>query len=306
MDISTYEHIIAIAKYGTIAKASEALFVSRSTLSRQLNLVEDELGIKIFNRISNKLVLTYPGRVFLEMAVNVVEEEKEGRKQLEDITGGYSGRIRVGMPPSRSDIIMPEILPKFHAIFPNVCIDCTFRDSAQHRRDLESGVIDIAILSLVSTSPEFHVDTLVQDEYVLMVHKNHPCAHLAGLDENGRRRGFDLRWFKNDYFGFEAPGASARKISEEIFLSAGIEPKIFIDNCKYSLLISLAATGVCDIIALDTFLKCKGPNIENLVAFSLTPRRFNTLVAARRSNYVYSKPEQAFVDLVREYYASNE
>lgn len=305
MDISSYEHIIAIAKFGSIAKASEALFVSRSTLSRQLNLAEDELGIKIFDRISNKLVLTHPGRVFLEMAVNITEDEKEGRKQLEDITKGYSGRIRVGMPRSRSDVIMPQILPQFHAAFPNVCIDCTFRDSAQHCKDLGSGVIDIAIVSMVAASPEFCVDVLTQDEYVLMVHKDHPRAHLAGFDSNGNRLGFDLRWFKNDYFGFESPGSSARKISEEVFLSNGIEPRIFIDNCRYSLLINLAAAGVCNIISLDTFLKCRWPNSEDLVAFSLTPPRFNTFVAARRSNYAYSRPERTFVDLIKDYYASN-
>ena len=298
MDISTYENIISIAKYGSIAKAAESIFISKSSLSRQLISVEEELGIKIFNRISNKLVLTYPGRIFLETAIRIVAEEREGRKLIEDITKAHSGSILVGMPLSRSDIIMPEIIPKFHEMYPNVCIECSFRDSAEHRKSLEYGMIDIAIMSDFYMTPDLCCDFLCQDEYVLITNKDHPYAHMAGIDADGNRRPFELEWFKNDYWGFEAPGISARKISEDIFNAAGLNPHVLVDNCKYSLVIQLASVGACNLITLDTFLN----NNQNLVAFSLTPRRYHTLVAARRKDYNYSKPERDFISLIQEYY----
>ncbi|MGI6028479.1 MAG: LysR family transcriptional regulator [Candidatus Heteroscillospira sp.] len=301
MDISTYEHIIEISRQGSIAKAADNLFMSRSSLSRQLIAAEEEFGAEIFKRISNRLVLTHPGCIFMEMAIKIVEEYQHAKMQIDDITGGYSGRLQIGLPPSRSRVILPYIIKKFSSIYPNICIEGSFLDSADAIASLTAGYTDMAILSARYITPELVAEPLCQDEYVLLVNKDHPLAKRAGTDKNGRRKSFDLRWFKDDLFGFDSQNSSARKICEDLFNSCRMEPRLILDNCRYDLLMELVSKGCCISIALDTFMDY----YDNLVAFSFPQPIYNTLVVVRRKGYTFSKPEQTFVDIVKEYYSQH-
>lgn len=298
MDTSVYSHIIAIAEDGNIARAADRLFLSRSTLNRQLLITEKELGTEIFKRVSNTLILTHAGEVFLKMARKIVADEKDGLKTIEDITQNNRGRISIGMPICRSDIILPTLLEKFSKLYPNVSIVFAIGSSGEQRKMLAQGKIDIAIMSKDELAPDFKYDEISREEFLLITSKSHRHAHLSGFEEDGQRKQCELEWFKSDRFGMEVPGSSARSVSEHVFAAAHLEPKIFVDNCKYTILMQLANDGLCSIVALDTFFSM----YDNLVGFSLNPRSYFTLVAARRQDYVYSKVEQAFFDLIMSYY----
>jgi LysR family cyn operon transcriptional activator len=298
MDTSIYAHILAIAEYGNISLAAEQLFLSRSTLSRQLQVAEKELGTEIFKRVSNNLVLTHAGEVFLEMARRVVAEEKYGLKAIGDITVNYHGRISVGAPNARAELVLPGIITEFNRLYPNVSIELSVGNTDKLARQLSEGKIDIAIMSSNGLVPNLEYDELIREEYLLLVPGGHPMACRAGYDSEGKRRQCSIEWFKDDGWAFEPPDSLGRKVCSEIFAAERFKPNILIDNCKYMMLLRLIDCGLCNGIALDTFVG----RFQNLTAFSLNPRRYSTFVVARRSNYSYSKTESDFVGLIKDYY----
>jgi len=150
--------------------------------------------------------------------------------------------------------------------------------------------------------PSFDYREIKEEEFLVMVSKSHKYADRAGIDSEGNRYQCQLEWFKDDYWSLEPPGATARYVSNYFFEKINYTPKIFADNCTRAMLMELANKGLCTVIALDTLL----PYYDNLVGFSLTPRTHFTMVAAKRKNYKYSKPEQVFVDLVCKYYGSKD
>ena len=301
MDTLVYAHIIAIAQYGNIAQAAEHLFLSRSTLSRQLLVAEKELGFEIFKRISNGLVLTTEGIAFLDMATRIIEEEKDGMSRLSDITRKFNTTIRVGLPANRSDYFMPAVMEDLHKQYPLSRVEAYFASGRDLAQALSEGRIDFAVSSdnWLNTAAGFDCTELIREEYLVLISRRHPMAERAGLEEDGLHKKCKLSWFRKDLWAFDTPGASSRAVCEKAFLKAGIQPEVLLDNCKYSLLYRMVARALCNTIALDTYL----PLYENeIAAFSLEDRVFAHQVIAFRKGYRPNKVEQAFAAVIEAYY----
>ena len=301
MDTQVYAHIIAIAQYGNIAQAAEHLFLSRSTLSRQLLVAEKELGFEIFKRVNNGLVLTTEGIAFLDMATRIIEEEKEGMSRLSDITRKFNTTIKVGLPSNRSDFFMPQVMERLRRMYPNSRVDGLFASGKELAAALSDGRIDLAVSSdnWLNSAAGFECTELIREEYLVLVSANHPLAGRAGIGPDGRREPCRLSWFRSDLWAFDTPGASSRAVCEQAFLKAGIQPEVLIDNCKYSLLYRLVAKGLCNTLALETYL----PLYEKeIAAFSLEEPVFANQVIAMRKGYRPNRVEKDFAAIISEVY----
>ena len=296
MNISKYANIIAIAKYGNIATAAEHLFISRTALNRQLIAVEEELGAKLFERDAQKFLLTQSGRIFLESAIAIVNEENECRKMLDDINCFKRGILNVGIPTSWSTMLFSDVMNTFKAEYPGITIELTIAASKVLSNKLIDHEIDIAVMSLEHVCNDFEYENIMTSEYLVMMSKQHPKANLTGFDSDGKRLQCNLRWFKDDHWAVDAPGSTTRAICESLFLAEKIKPKILVDNCIYSVQMELVNAGLCLSIAVDTLM----PKYENITGFSLNPRKSFTLVAAKRKEYKYSIPEQRFIEIFAE------
>lgn len=298
MDISIYSHILVIAEEKSISKAADKLFINRSALNRQLLTLEQELGAPLFKRIYNSLELTEVGKIYIKTAEQVCGLINHCNKDIINYLDLAQDKLLIGVAESLSSLILANVLNEFHSLYPNVQVDIIHCNSNELRKRLTSGKIDLSIMILPENATEFQYEILDTLEVLLLTSKQHPLADQACKDENGNYCQCDLTWFKNDCFGLEAFDTPMRYLSEKLFFKEKFEPKIFINNCHYMLLLQLAAAGNCCVINSERAL------MENpdLIGFGFRPRVYLSHVIAYRNGYELSKVEQVFFNLVKKYY----
>ena len=117
-----YEYIVAVAEERSFSKAAQVLFVSQSSLSKYILQVEKTMGVKLFDRNTVPLKITFAGELFLEKARQILDLERQLKQQMEDIANVNFGRITIGVSPYIGSYIMPYILPRFYEKYPKVTV----------------------------------------------------------------------------------------------------------------------------------------------------------------------------------------
>ncbi len=300
MDTEIFANIIAIAEDKSISKAAGRLFISRSALNRQLLAVEQEIGLPLFKRVSNKLELTYAGEVFIRTARQVLSSMRDCTRLMQDISGNLRGLVAVGVTTGRATLMMKDILARFHQAFPHVSISFNIANSDELREMLTAGKIDIALIACDEVTRDLAAEPLSSEEIVLICSKDHPLAGRAGVDENGARVQCRLDWFRDDVFGLETRGSPMRVQVERLFADENFRPDTVIENCTTPLLMQLANEGICCTIFSERHLRL----YDNVVGFSFAPRRYFDYSLAYRRDYVPNVAEQHFMELLREFYSA--
>ena len=89
-------YVIAVAEKGNVSKAAESLFISQPSLSRYIKDLENRLGVQLFQRINNRLVLTYAGEKYVETSKKITGLYSDLEKELSGINESLSGRLCIG------------------------------------------------------------------------------------------------------------------------------------------------------------------------------------------------------------------
>ncbi|WP_181995657.1 LysR family transcriptional regulator [Clostridium sp. AM58-1XD] len=113
MDFKQLFYIVKVAECQNITKAAKALFVSQPSLSQFISKAEEELGVKIFDRSTNPLTLTYAGRKYIEAARKILDINDNVKKELQDIAGYQKGLINLGIPKERGSYMLPGLMKEF-------------------------------------------------------------------------------------------------------------------------------------------------------------------------------------------------
>ena len=115
------------AEMNSFVAASERLGVSASAISKSVARLEDELGVRLFNRSTRRLSLTEEGALFFERCRRIVEEIEEAEYELSRLVGMPRGKLRVSVPAIGYRILMP-VLREFVTRYPNIELDLDFND----------------------------------------------------------------------------------------------------------------------------------------------------------------------------------
>ena len=117
-----YEYVSAIAREGTLSGAAVQLGVSQPALTRFLQREEGELGTALFQRIDNRMVLTYAGECYLEHIKQIFAIQAHMRAELDDIARMDRGRLRVGITGIRRPFTIFSVIPQFKKKYPNIAL----------------------------------------------------------------------------------------------------------------------------------------------------------------------------------------
>ena len=115
MELSQLRTLIHVAELGSLSKAADRMRIAQPALSRQIRLLEEELGTRLFVRHGRGMVVTDQGRAVLGHASRIMRELAEIR---DDVIGGevpMTGHVAIGMPPTVADIISVPLVGAFKA-----------------------------------------------------------------------------------------------------------------------------------------------------------------------------------------------
>ena len=182
MDIRQLEMFLAVAEEGGFTRAGERLHVSQSAISRQIGLLERELGGPLFNRDGRRVSLTHPGEILVRTAYNLFREMQQVVEQLSDVHELRRGRLRLAGGMSVCMYVLPHLLKRYRKLHPDVDVRVSSGSSEVILRKLRGHEMDLALLTLPVIAKDLEVIPVLKEEMVVVTAPRHPLAHKRVVD----------------------------------------------------------------------------------------------------------------------------
>ena len=147
MTITQLEYIVAVANSKSFVKAAEKCFVTQPTLSMQIQKLEDELSVKIFDRSKQPIVTTEIGEEIIQQARMVLSASKKVLEIASDASGKIIGQINFGIIPTLAPYFLPVFLDKFLTQYPDVELHVQELPTEEIVSRLKKGTIDCGLMA---------------------------------------------------------------------------------------------------------------------------------------------------------------
>ncbi|WP_407270428.1 LysR family transcriptional regulator [Radiobacillus sp. PE A8.2] len=185
MNIEQLKYIVEISKNNSLANAARKLHISQSAVSQAVGNLENELGVKLFNRSRNGTYLTLEGKSIVEKAITILNDLEELRKEASGHEEDMQTTLRIALTPG----VMPtlvNVLIDFKKAFPAVSIEVNESSSKEIIRKLDAELIDIGLISEreipVDQKLNYQFTPILQGQMVAFVHKNSSLGRSKEVD----------------------------------------------------------------------------------------------------------------------------
>ncbi len=152
MTITQLKYVLAVAQYQNFTKAADKVFVTQPTLSMQIQKLEDELDVQIFDRSKKPIELTLTGRKIVDQARNIVNESDRIQDIVDQEKGFIGGEFKIGVIPT----VMPTLLPMFLTNFANKYPKVKLRIQELNTENIIDGLMDGSIDAAIAATPLSH------------------------------------------------------------------------------------------------------------------------------------------------------
>ncbi len=181
MELRQLRYFIKAAELSNFTEAANALFISQSTLSQQIQQLENELKTPLFDRIAKRVRLTEAGKLFLPAARKTIRDGEDGKQLLKDLNELTAGTLAIGLTYGLSDLVIKS-LKIFTDNYPKILVQVIYGTPDGLIEFLSEGRIDF-LLSFISHqhSPIFESILLFESKLSLIVSGNHPMAKKTNI-----------------------------------------------------------------------------------------------------------------------------
>ncbi|WP_174703722.1 cidABC operon transcriptional activator CidR [Paenibacillus bovis] len=253
MDIRHLQYFIEVARLGSFTKAAEALFITQPTISKTIRSLEEELGAPLFNRVGRSVELTDAGKVIEQQAQNIVKSFHSLSSQLDDLRNLESGHLRIGLPPMIGSRFFPQIIGRFHQMYPNVTIQLFEDGGKKVESDVVNGSLDIGVTVLPVTENVLEYFSFTEEKLNLIVPNNHPLAERSEVQMSELAEDFFII-FREDFT------LHGRII--EACIRVGFQPRIIYESSQWDLISEMVGAGLGVALLPDTI--CNQINQRNV------------------------------------------
>ncbi len=182
MTITELKYIVALAKEKHFGRAAQSVFVSQPTLSIGIKKLEEELGVQIFERLSNKALPTQAGQRIIEAARDTLMSTDVIRAIAKEAQGEFIGDIKFGAIYTICPYVLPKIIPDLQQRNSNIRLFIEENYTAELVNQLKDGTLDVALLSLpIADSNLFEVKPIFEEEFFVIMPKGHPLEKFESI-----------------------------------------------------------------------------------------------------------------------------
>ncbi len=286
MQLHQLNYVLAVAEERHFTRAAGRLHLAQPSLSRQVRLLERELGVLLFNRGPGQsaVTLTADGEALLPFIRRVLADVDAISAEARALTGMSRGRLSIGATPSLITRVLAPALVTFHESHPGIELLVVEAGSRQLVRQLASAEVDVALVVLPITDAGVVTIPLFHDPLVLAVDPDHPLAgrrevtmaDLHDLPLVMFREGYDLR---------EVTLAACRE--------AGVEPRLVSQGGEMDGVLAFVAAGLGAAVVPAIAM----PAERKLAAIPFrAPGLSRTVALAHRDDRPLPRPAQALLD----------
>jgi LysR family transcriptional regulator, nitrogen assimilation regulatory protein len=189
MNIRQIEYFVEIANTGSLSRAASRLRIVQSALSRQMKLLEDDLGVAVLERHGRGMRLTEAGRLLHEGARRVLREVSHLREEVVALSRVPTGSLHIAIPTSARALLTRPAVEPFLQTYPEVFVKALEDTSAVVKNYLLAGEVDIALIAASETTPQMESTPLLTENMYLVgaigskLSLDRPCS-LAEVAEH--------------------------------------------------------------------------------------------------------------------------
>jgi DNA-binding transcriptional LysR family regulator len=183
MRLEQLQAFLAIAQTGSFQQAAKQCGVTQSTISRQIQGLEANLGVELFHR-STHAKLTLGGERLLPRVQKICQEWESATQELTDLMGGKQPELCIAVIHSVCASYLPPVLQKFCHDYPEVQLRVTSLGSDRSLKVLKDGLVDLAIVMhnrFLITGKEMVVEVLYDEPIEVLVAANHPLSEYKSI-----------------------------------------------------------------------------------------------------------------------------
>jgi DNA-binding transcriptional LysR family regulator len=174
VDLRQLEIFVKVAELGSFSKAAEALFLTQPTVSEHIRSLEDELGVRLLDRLGRGAVVTKGGALLQGYAQRLLALSREARQAMESFQGRMSGDLLVGASTIPGEYILPGLIGRFKEKFPDIAITLLIGDSQTVTEWVAEGRAEVGVVGARSGHRSVEFRELLPDDIVLIVSATHP------------------------------------------------------------------------------------------------------------------------------------
>jgi len=291
MELRHLRYFVAVAEELHFGRAAELLGISQPPLSQQIQALEHELGVRLFERTNRHVALTDAGRLFLEETRQTLAQVSKSVDVVRRAEQGEIGELQIGFTASAPFVsIIPRAVFAFRQAFPAVHLNLQEMTSRQVSQALVDKKLQIGMIRPLELPAELDAVELLSEPLVALLHAGHPL-------EGEQDRGLALAELADEPFVF-FPRSYGSGLYGQLFSlarQAGFSPRITQEAHEALTIIGLVAAGLGVSVLPASFRRIR---IDGVVFRTLIDADATTAVWLVKRRQERSPLAQAFIDLL--------
>ncbi|MBR5773251.1 MAG: LysR family transcriptional regulator [Clostridia bacterium] len=296
LNIRQLQYAIVLSQELSFSQAAEKLNISQPALSKHILNLENDLGVKLFERSTVPITLTPAGVHFIARAKELIYKEEQLLRSMESYKTGEAGELVIGITPFRSSYLVSRVLKKVRAKFPGIVVRLHEAGSDILRKEAAEGKYDFAIVNLPVDDSVLDVKPLESDRLVLALPKELE-SRVEGFSPANE---IEFGACKNLPFVVVGETQEMRRLFDRLCVLADFTPNIAVEVVGLNTAWSIAQSGVAATILPWQFVS--GEMSDNITVVGIKDVVYDRqpAIVTRRGQYITDAAQYAMVLLLND------
>jgi LysR family transcriptional regulator, hydrogen peroxide-inducible genes activator len=235
MEVHQLRYFCAVSETGSFTRAAEREQVAQPSLSQQIMKLEEELGVRLFDRLGRSVRLTGFGQVFLPRARAILGELKAAKDEVAERQSAVAGPVSIGVIPTIAPYFLPLPLALFSRKYPEASINVSEDVTARLMDKLRAGQIDLAILAMPLRGHDLETFNLRTERLFAIMPRAHRLA---------KKRKIMLKELRDQPFLLLREDHCFRDTAIEVCKRARVVPKVVFESGQFSSILAMVEAGL--------------------------------------------------------------
>jgi len=286
MDFNSLQYFVLVAKYENMSRAADILHITQPALSKSISLLEENLGVSLFDRNGRSIKLNRYGQFFLERAELMLKEYEMAKEDLLNLVSPGQGVVSIGFMHTLGLEVIPQLMAAVQKDYPKMKIHLTQSNSSSILNKLEVGELDLCLISSLDTNKDLVWEKLWEEELFLIVPENHRLSN---------RKEVTVKDFANEPFISIKKGNTLRKSVDDLFNQEGFHLNVAFEGEEVHTITGLVESGlgvslIPNIKGLEQYniqlLKVNAPNCRREVGLAYINKHFKSAATKLLADYI--------------------
>ena len=300
MEFRQMKYMLMVSKCNSITSAAEKLYVSQPALSAFIRKTEKSLGVRLFNRDTVPISLTYAGHKYIKAAEQIMSIYNRMLQQLSDIAKEETGSLTVGMPIIFHAFISSKMELMSCKQINGIELSIVVSNEEDLFRKLAQNKLDLIIMPSYEPFNEF-VSLEITSENVVAIAKRGYIAEKILIGEDEHAKAIDIKSIADYPILVRSGQGTNGRLAEQMFALADVLPSNIRECPSYASMIRLASVGQGIAIVPNYVTKLISTEFPTAKYTINEPAEKVKIYALARKDTYFGKVAQSFIQLLREY-----